>query len=578
MAQSSVRGEGARPRVPRAGELGWDDSMYEEGGRSVRTAEDGRARQDGDDGAHPADGTEPLDPRGRGPNGGDDDGRHGTKDRPRRRRRILRWSAMVLSVLILGTAGAGYLYYRHLNSNLKQGDLNIGDAKDRAAKTKPNAAGQTPLNILLIGSDARNSTENQKLGGAKDTFDTPPRADVQMLLHLSADRTNMSVVSMPRDTLLRIPNCTDPKTGKTYAASTSLTMTNDSLGRGGPGCTVATWEKTTDIHIDHFIMVDFAGVVSMADAIGGVPVCVDANIYSHTSTGHGSGLKLEKGTTSVKGKQALQWLRTRYGFEDGSDIGRTKAQHQYMNSMVRQLRENATLSNPDKLRNLAETATSALTVDRGLGSVTKLYDLSNELKKVPTSRITMTTMPWVYSSDGNRVLPKPTDADKVWRLLREDIALDGKDKKKPAGKTTSDPAAADDRIAVQVENGTRTDVLAPVPGRASAVSALLVGKGFTQSKADPSTVTTEATTVIRYPSADLEGDALRVAKALGMSTHAVEKSADVSGVTLIVGADWRDGTTYKAPAEDDSTPESAQLDKGADTGACMHVDPNYTWS
>ncbi|MFJ7969512.1 LCP family protein [Streptomyces sp. NPDC096324] len=576
MAQSSVRGEGARPRVPQAGELGWDDSMYDEGGESVRTADGGRTRPDGD-GPRPADGAVPPGPKGHGPHDGDDGG-HGTPGRPRRRRRILRWSALVLSVLILGTAGAGYLYYRHLNNNLKRDALNIGDAKDRAAKTKPNAAGQTPLNILLIGSDARNSTENQKLGGAKDTFDTPARADVQMLLHLSADRTNMSVVSMPRDTLLQIPKCTDTKTGTTYAESTSLTMTNDSLGRGGPGCTVATWEKLTDIHIDHFIMVDFAGVVSMADAIGGVPVCVDANVYSHTSTGHGSGLKLEKGTTSVKGKQALQWLRTRYGFEDGSDIGRTKAQHQYMNSMVRQLRENATLSNPGKLRGLAETATSALTVDQGLGSVTDLYDLSKELKKVPTERITMTTMPWVYSSDGNRVLPKPTDADKVWRLLREDIALDGKDKKKTAERTSSDPAAADDKIAVQVQNGTRTTTLAPVPGRASAVSELLVGAGFTQAKADASTSTAEDATVIRYPSADLEGDALRVAKALGISTHAVEKSADVSGVTLVVGADWRDGTTYKAPADDDSTPKSAKLDKGSDTGACMHVDPNYTWS
>ncbi|WP_037628256.1 LCP family protein [Streptomyces aureus] len=573
MAPSSVRGEGARPRVPHAGELGWDDSMYDEGGESVRTADGPRPRPDGDR----ADGTVPLRTREQGPHGGDDDGRHGTTGRPRRRRRILRWSAMVLSVLILGTAGAGYLYYRHLNSNLKKDDLNIGDAKDRAAKSKPNAAGQTPLNILLIGSDARNSTANQKLGGAKDTFDTPPRADVQMLLHLSADRTNMSVVSMPRDTLLQIPKCTDPKTGKTYAASTSLTMTNDSLGRGGPGCTVATWEKLTDIHIDHFVMVDFAGVVSMADAIGGVPVCVDANIYSHTSTGHGSGLKLEKGTTSVKGKQALQWLRTRYGFEDGSDIGRTKAQHQYMNSMVRQLRENATLSNPGKLRGLAETATSALTVDQSLGTVGDLYDLSKELKKVPTKRITMTTMPWVYSSDGNRVLPKPTDADKVWRLLREDIALDGKDKKKTAEKTSSDPAAADDKIAVQVQNGTRTSALAPVPGRASAVTELLVGKGFTRAKADASAAPVEDTTLIRYPSADLEGDALRLAKALGISSHAVEKSTDVSGVTLVVGADWREGTTYKAPEDDDSTPASAKLDKGSDTGACMHVNPDYTW-
>jgi LCP family protein required for cell wall assembly len=376
-----------------------------------------------------------------------------------------------------------------------------------------------------------------------------------------------------------IPKCTDPDTGKSYAAETNV-MTNDSLGRGGPGCTVATWEKLTDIHIDHFMMVDFSGVVSMADAIGGVPVCVDANVYSHTSSGHGSGLKLEKGTTSIKGKQALQWLRTRYGFEDDTDIARTKAQHQYMNSMVRQLRENATLSNPNKLRKLAETATNAITVDKSLGTVTKLYDLSKELKKVPTKRISMTTMPWQYlSPTSGRVVPKPTDAAKLFRLVREDIALDGKDKKKTTTvKTSSDPAAADDKIAVQVQNGTRTSTLAPVSGRASDVTQLLVGKGFTQAKADTSAALTQDTTVIRYPSADLEGDAQRVAKSLGIPYSAVKKSTDVSGVTLVVGADWRSGTTYTAPEDDDKTPASAKLAKGSDTKACMHVDPDYTWS
>ncbi|MGW2516493.1 LCP family protein [Streptomyces sp. NPDC001617] len=495
-------------------------------------------------------------------------------DRKRRRHRIMLWSAMVMAVVMVGAAGAGYLYLRHLDDNIKKDDLNIGDKKDRAAKSKANSAGQTPLNILLIGSDARDSKENQKLGGAKSTYNTAPRADVQMLLHVSADRTNMSVVSMPRDTLVDIPTCTDPDTKKTYAATTS-TMTNASLERGGPGCTVATWEKLTDIHIDHFVMVDFAGVVSMADAIGGVPVCVDADIYSHTSSGHGSGLKLKKGTTSVKGKQALQWLRTRYGFEDGSDIARTKAQHMYMNSMVRQLRENATLSNPGKLRALAETATEALTVDKGLGTVTKLYALSKELRKVPTQRITMTTMPWVYSSDGNRVLPKPTDAAKLWRLVREDIALDGKDKKKTKTKTSADPAATDDKIAVRVQNGTKSSTLGPVSGRASAIAQLLVGKGFDEAKADSSTLLSEDETVIRYPSADLEGDAQRVAKALGIPTSQVEKSTDVSGVTLVVGADWRSGTKYTA--DDDTTPKSASALNGADTKACMHVDPDYTW-
>ncbi|MFD1663612.1 LCP family protein [Streptomyces caeni] len=548
MVQSSVRRKGARPRDRDAGELGWDDSLYERGGDAV---------QDGDG--------PPSAPHGQGRRGGEP---------PRRRRRVLRWSATVLAVVILGTAGAGYLYYQHLNDNLKKDDLNIGDEKDRASVSKPNAAGQTPLNILLLGSDARDSAENQKLGGARDTFGAPPRADVQMLLHVSADRTNMSVVSMPRDTLLQIPKCTDPKTGRVYPSST-LAMTNDSLGRGGPGCTVATWEKLTDIHIDHFIMVDFAGVVSMADAIGGVPVCVDKNIYSRTASGHGSGLKLKAGTTYVKGTQALQWLRTRYGFEDGSDIARTKAQHQYMGALVRQLRANATLSNPDKLRNLTETATRALTVDKGLGTVAKLYDLSGELKKVPADRITMTTMPYVYS--GARVRPKPGDAEQLFRLVREDIPLDGKgEKKKPAAETTVAPTDTDDKIAVQVQNGTRTSTLGPVSGRAGTVAQLLVGKGFTQARKDSSVVLAEDRTVVRYPSADLKGDAQRVAKALGIPASSVKKSTDVSGVTLVVGADWRSGTAYEAPAEDNTTPSSADALNGA-TKKCMTVDPNYTW-
>ncbi|MEU6002922.1 LCP family protein [Streptomyces sp. NPDC047197] len=547
MGKSSVRGEGARPRAPHASDLGLEEGPPHEGGEP--SADSGHQR------------------RRRGGGGG---------RAPRPRRRILRWSATILSLLILGTAGAGYLYYQHLNGNLETDDLNLGE--HRAPEPTPNAAGQTPLNILLIGSDARDSKENQKLGGAKETFGGTPLADVQMLLHLSADRTNMSVVSMPRDTLLDIPKCTDPDDGKVYEASTQRTMTNQSLGRGGPGCTVATWEKLTNIRINHFMEVDFAGVVSMADAIGGVPVCVDANIHSRDNQGHGSGLKLEKGTTYVKGEQALQWLRTRYGFDGGTDISRAKAQHMYMNALVRELRENANLSSPNKLRRLAETATNALKVDDGLGTVKKLFDLSNELKKVSPERTTMTTMPYEYV--GARVIPKPGDAEQLFRLVRDDISLDGKGKKKPAKeKLSDDPAADDAEIAVQVQNGTRTDVEPPVSGRASTVTQVLAGKGFAKAAADTTSVLSQEKTVIQFPSAELEGDAQRVAKSLGMPLSSVKKSTDVSGVTLVVGADWREGNAYpkSKSKQDDKTPESAEALNGSDKKACMHVDPAFTW-
>ncbi|MGW0827000.1 LCP family protein [Streptomyces sp. NPDC002845] len=576
MVRSGVREDRERSGVQESGELSSDGSAHDR------------------DGATPADGggddVPPTEPRDKGDGGsGDGDGSGGdgggsgdesgvVPGRPHRRRRILRWSATVLAVLILGTSSAGYLYYQHLNNNIKKEDLHLGET--RIAGPTPNAEGQTPLNILVIGSDARDTKENQDLGGAKASFGAAPLADVQMLVHLSADRTNMSVVSMPRDTLLEIPKCTAGD-GTVYPASSGLVMTNQSLGRGGPGCTVATWENLTGIHIDHFIMVDFAGVVSMADAIGGVPVCVDANIYSEDRQGHGSQLRLEKGTTYIKGEQALQWLRTRYGFEDNTDIARAKAQHMYMNAMVRELRANATISNPMKLRRLAEEATRALTVDEGLDDVMDLYNLSNELRKVEPARITMTTMPFTYV--GARVVPKEGDAEKLFRLVREDIALDGKDAEKEttqASAEPSDPAAARDRIGVLVQNGTRTDTLGAAPGRASTVAGLLVEKGFARATADTVSAITEDRTVVRYPSAELEGDARAVAKALGIPARSVERSTDVTGVTLVVGADWREGRAYKAQntaKDDNKTPESADALNGADDKACMHVNPAFTW-
>ncbi|MFF6908493.1 LCP family protein [Streptomyces sp. NPDC012389] len=567
VGRSSTPGEGTRSRVRHADRPGGDESGYEDGGDAHRESGDGE----------PAAKASAAGPgRRSGARSGNSGGGRNSRRAPKSgKRRVLRWVSAVLALLILGAGGAGYLYYEHLNGNIRKEDLTLGDK--RMADHKANAAGQTPLNILLIGSDARDSEANQKLGGAKETFGAPPLADVQMLLHLSADRSNLSVVSMPRDTMLKMPKCTAPD-GKVFPASTGDVQTNQSLSRGGPGCTVAAWYELTGIRIDHFMMIDFAGVVSMADAIGGVPVCVTANIHSRGANGRGgSGLKLEKGTHSVKGEQALQWLRTRYGFEDGSDLARAKAQHQYMNSMVRQLRKGTKLTDPAKLMNLAEAATTALTVDKGLDTVKKLYDLAEELKKVPTKRITMSTMPNVYGTGANvgRVYPKAGDAEQLFRMVREDMPLDGKASKRKK-EEPKDPSAPVGEIAVAVRNGTATDSLGPVSGRAGDVEKLLKESGFARAAVDPDNVAGSARTSILYPSADLEGDAQAVAKALGIPLSQVKRSTDVSGISLAVGADWREDGVYPVSKGTEKIPETAGAQNGEEKG-CMEVDPKYSW-
>ncbi|MGW1560288.1 LCP family protein [Streptomyces sp. NPDC002144] len=545
MTQSSVRAEGTRGGVRRGAQ---DHAVAREDGSG--RSEDG-----------PGSGHRRRQPRPRG-------------------RRVLRWSATTLAVLILGTAGAGYLYYEHLNGNIHKGERSSGDAK--AQKSRANAAGQTPLNILLIGSDSRNSDENVKLGGAKYDRGSPPLGDVQMLIHLSADRKSAAMVSIPRDTRVDIPKCTDPKTGKVYPATN--TIINESLARGGAGCTLATWENLTGVYIDHWITIDFSGVVQMADAIGGVDVCVRQSVWDRPTAAvpGGSGLKLTAGTHKVKGKQALQWLRTRHAW--GSDPLRAKAQHMYLNSMIRTLKGQNVFTDTGRLMDLAEAATKSLTVSEEIGTPKKLYDLGMQLKSVPTDRITSLTMPNVEDPQNkDHLVPDGANADKMWQMLRDDVAFDKHGKASAAKKTTAEatkaPSAPDDQIGVTVQNATATTTLGPVSGRAGTIAQALVQKGFTKASKDVTGGLTAQRTLVRYPSAELQGDAQRIAKSLGIPLSSVKQSTDVSGVTLVVGADWRDGTTYpkaSAPKAGD-LPAGSDAINGSDKGQCMDVYAPYRW-
>lgn len=551
MGRSSTPGEGTRPRVRHAGQLGWDDGLYEDGKGDAPAP-------DGDGGR-------------RGASHGS--GRRGRPHRAgkRKKRRVLRWIALVLAVLILGTGAAGYLWYEHLNGNLRKGHRSAGNSA--AKKTAPNAAGQTPLNLLLIGSDSRNSAENLKLGGSKSSVGGIPLADVQMLLHVSADRKNASVVSIPRDTRVDIPACEDPDNGKKYPATNALI--NETLGRGGPGCTLDTWEKLTGVYIDHWMMVDFAGVVDMADAVGGADVCVkqDVNDVPKPNVPGGSGLRLTAGTHKIKGKQALQWLRTRHAFE--SDFGRSKAQHMYMNSVIRELKSQNAFTDTGRLMSLAETATKSLQVSEEIGSVKKLFDLGMQLKGVPMDKMNMLTMPRIPDpEDDNHVLAKPGAADKLWGLLRDDESLDPKDRAKVKKKKESGPAAgAPASLGVTVVNGTAADGQPPTSNRAAGVQDLLRAKGFTEAttSTDPGSA---LTTEILYPkSSGAQGrsDALSIAKALSMPTSTVKEAPDGAELTLTVGSDWRTGSTFPKAAADDSDPlEGTEAVNGAKAG-CMDV-------
>ncbi|MFI8829004.1 LCP family protein [Streptomyces sp. NPDC053431] len=577
MGQSSVRGEGARERASRARELGWDESLYEDGTGSGSVGTDARPG-----------GTVPRSRRAGGGSGdgGDGPGRQGHRrgGAPRRRarkagkRRILRWVAVTLSLLILGTAGAGYLYYEHLNGNIRSGGRAGGESGVK--KGAPNALGDTPLNILLIGSDDRSDPKNVALGGGKDDRNRPPLADVQMLLHVSADRKNASIVSIPRDTIVHIPKCRG-EDGKEYPA-TDTSPINETLARGGAGCTLTTWESITGVYIDHWMMIDFTGVVSMADEVGGVPVCVKTGVWDKPTrrVKGGSGLQLPEGTHEVQGEQALQWLRTRHAW--GNDQGRAKAQHMYMNGLMKKLQGQNAWTDTGRLLGLAEVAVKAFQVSDEIGTVKKLFDLSMQLKNVKLDRLTTATVPTVeWSQDKDKLVMVQKSADKMWSMLRDDVAFDKNGepaKPKPAATASAKPTTPAEEpgsFKVTVVNGTGSDEQAPVKGRAGALAEELRGKGFTQADSSRDAQPRRDSVVLYPKSAGEQGkaNAQSVAASLGLPATAVRADASAEDVTLVVGADWREGATYKKPQV-----EAGDLPEGAnDKVDCMDVYSVYRW-
>lgn len=327
-----------------------------------------------------------------------------------------RWILGSLLVVVLAAAGGGVVVYRQLNGNLTKTALYTGTSGN-AGTEKADPFGRTPLNVLVLGSDSRGTAEDCRLGGDCPQGPTTAgrNADVEMLVHLSADRSNISVLSIPRDTVTALPACHDRSTGARVGARTG--QINGTFTYGA-GCTVAAVHHLTGITVDHVVVVDFAGVITMSDAIGGVPVCVSADVYDTYSH-----LKLSKGRHTLKGRAALEFVRSRHAFGDGSDLGRTYAQHAFLASAIRTAKSTGVLLNPAALLHVAQAATSALTVDRGIGSITKLVALGSELNSVPADRVTFATMQTTPDpSNPDRVVVAPA-AGRLFREIAEDRSL-----------------------------------------------------------------------------------------------------------------------------------------------------------
>ncbi|MET3811429.1 LCP family protein [Arthrobacter sp. UYEF3] len=449
----------------------------------------------------------------------------------------LKATTIVISVLLVGVVAFGAYWFIRLQGNISTQALGAGNARTEAAPD--DATGR--MQILILGSDTRDG-KNAQYGGAADSTGYG-HSDVMMLMDISADNKRVNVISFPRDLLVDIPKCKDPKTNQEYPAQTGV-MINAAMSEAGIGCAVDTVNRLTGLEIDHFMMADFNAVKELSNAVGGVDVCVSDAIYDPDS-----GLRLAKGTSTVQGEQALSFVRTRHAFGDGGDLGRIKAQQSFLSSLTRKIKNDGTFSNPARMLGIADAITKNLTIDDGLASVPTLLTVGGRLKNIDVGKVAFVATPTEPAvSDSNRLQLAEPAASQLFAAMRKDVDLTDPNATPTAsaGATAGAPASAEPTASQAAAASAYNKALQPVtvangsgdPARANELLAALNAGGFTQT--GQLNARAMATTAVYYGAnfADVAAD---VAALLGIPASQVLPAAGVAGVQVYVGSDYTGG-------------------------------------
>ncbi|MFE7235200.1 LCP family protein [Streptomyces sp. NPDC057596] len=472
---------------------------------------------------------------------------------------------MALSLVVLGTAGLGWLYLK-LNGN-----INTFGA-DGLSSDRPEAGSSKGENVLVIGSDARVGGNDALGGGSKDDIG---RSDTAFLLHVYADHRHALAVSIPRDTLVTIPACKLPDGGWTEPQPNTMFNAAYSVGNtaeGNPACSQNTVEHLTGLRVDHTVVVDFKGFAALTDVVGGVPVCVPQDVYQkdlNPNRATRGSLLFAKGEQTVAGQQALDWVRIRHGIGDGSDIGRIKRQQAFVAGLIKKVKADG--FTPTKLFPLADAATKSLTVDPGLGSADKLLSFAMSLKDVDLHNTKFVTIPWRY--EGARVAIVEPDASELWAALRADRTIDGKDAggKKSKKSKEGQPGASESPEAGQKDLGKGIDVGVyngtTTPGLATRGASVLTGRGFTVTGTGNAGSQNHATTLIQY-GPGRQAEAETVTK---LFPGAELQALTGPGINVVLGEDFT-AAADGASAEPTSVPTSVAADaRSADDDLCSNL-------
>ena len=326
--------------------------------------------------------------------GGYDDG-YG--DEPRRRRRF----PVGRVVLLLVVAWVAFMVFTPLHAWNSVTKVDTTPGGNRPADSKG-------YNYLLVGSDSRAGLTKEQRKKYATGNAAGRRTDSIILVHVPASGGKPALISLPRDSYVPIPGHGSNKINAAFAF-------------GGPNLLVQTVEQVTDLHIDGYVEIGFAGFASVVDSVGGVRICVPFKMNDKKA-----GINLKKGCQVLDGANALGYVRARYSDPRG-DIGRAERQRQFLAAIMKKALTPSTVLIPTRYWSFSHAAAQGLIV----GEDTSMRDASRVLLAmravsndeglslvVPLSSLNYQT------SAGSSVKWDTARAKALFTLLRKDTPLE----------------------------------------------------------------------------------------------------------------------------------------------------------
>jgi len=304
-------------------------------------------------------------------------------------------AALVSATLFVAIGYFSYTYHS-LDRGLRRVALsNLGKAPSNAIHdARANGKSQ---NILVVGDDSRAGLSAAQIKQLKVGNDATTSTDTIMVVHVPADGSKATLISIPRDSYVDIPDGWAKNKINAAYADASGGQDTPAAQRAGENLLVETVSDLTGLTINHYIQVGFSGFYTIAKAIGGIDVnlcdTVDDTIAHNIAEGAGSvgsGFKMTAGRHHLTPVQSLEFVRQRHNLPGiGDDLGREQRQRYFLAQAFHQILNLGVLTNPVKLNHLVAAIKGAFVVDDGF----TLQSLAHQMIDLNGNNIVGQTIP-----------------------------------------------------------------------------------------------------------------------------------------------------------------------------------------